>query len=132
MKLYVLFSVLVLGILGWIIVEVRHRRKVNESVIFRTLYQNLNLLSSSVTRRRDFALSSRTARAQRPTQGSRQCRRRTMSTTSWRRILWSRTCKSGTVTVLCNKFLPHTRGSFPLPKIYGLCLSFCCRRKTTI
>lgn len=28
MKLYVLFSVLVLGILGWIIVEVRHRRKV--------------------------------------------------------------------------------------------------------
>lgn len=27
MKLYVLFSVLVLGILGWIIVEVRHRRK---------------------------------------------------------------------------------------------------------
>lgn len=28
MKLYVLFAVLVLGILGWIIVEVRHRRKV--------------------------------------------------------------------------------------------------------
>ena len=29
MKLYVLFSVLVLGIIGWIIVEVRHRRKVS-------------------------------------------------------------------------------------------------------
>lgn len=29
MKLYILFSVLILGILGWVIVEIRHTRKVN-------------------------------------------------------------------------------------------------------
>lgn len=28
MKLYILFSVLVLGILGWVVVEIRHTRKV--------------------------------------------------------------------------------------------------------
>lgn len=37
MKLYVLFSVLVLGILGWIIVEVRHRRKVRVVVLAQYL-----------------------------------------------------------------------------------------------
>lgn len=40
MKLYVLFGNLVLGIIGYVIVEIRHRRKVNETIKHATFDSN--------------------------------------------------------------------------------------------
>lgn len=113
MKLYVLFSVLVLGILGWIIVEVRHRRKVRVVHLAQYLIKLIHL-PFCYCRRHVSAPSSRTARAPHPTPESPQCRRRTTNTTSWRRISWSRTFNSHGAPL--QLLLAHTRGSFPLPK----------------
>lgn len=121
MKLYVLFSVLVLGILGWIIVEVRHRRKVSFGMDEKSNRRVINRLNLCF-RRHDCAPLRRTARVPRPTQELPPFPRQTTSTTSWRRTLLSHICKSREVLVLCNFFLPHTRGSFPLPKIEHIVL----------
>lgn len=94
MKLYVLFSVLVLGILGWIIVEVRHRRKVSFAIGRLISGRNHPLTRHFNYRRLDFVPSRRTARAPHRIPELPPCPRPTTNTTSWRRTLWSHTCKS--------------------------------------
>lgn len=90
MKLYVLLGNLILGVIGYIVVEVRHRRKVNWN--FEWIYlPNTNAFHfSSIQSNRNVDLRSRRPKMQHNVKlklpNRQRLRKPTMRRTTWRRI----------------------------------------------